>query len=211
MAAGIDEQQRKPGGAEYRLANGRAALFSEVDALMKQPWLVIADLGSRQGQREERIYLAAEFDPALLDDVLSEQVSVIDQLDWDEREGVLRAERQRKVGELVLSLEPLTGLDETARTQALVNLVAVLDGKLWLAVQRAWGDDPADHAKLLRLDPASGEWAGVLYPLEAAGSGWVGLSELALHGDALYLIERDNQIGEAAQLKAVTRGFTVAA
>ena len=83
--------------------------------------------------------------------------------------------------------------------------IAVVDGKLWLAVQRAWGDDPADHAKLLRLDPASGEWAGVLYPLEAAGSGWVGLSELALHGDALYLIERDNQIGEAAQLKAITR------
>ena len=102
-------QQRKPGGAEYRLANGRAALFSEVDGLMKQPWLVIADLGSRQGQREERIYLAAEFDPALLEAVLSEQVSVVDQLDWDEREGVLRAERQRKVGELVLSREPLTG------------------------------------------------------------------------------------------------------
>ncbi len=116
-------QQRKPGGAEYRLANGRAALFSEVDGLMKQPWLVIADLGSRQGQREERIYLAAEFDPALLEDVLSENVSVVDQLDWDEREGVLRAERQRKVGELVLSREPLTGLDEAARTQALVNLV----------------------------------------------------------------------------------------
>ena len=47
------------------------------------------------------IYLAAEFDPGLLDNVLSEQVSVVDQLDWDEREGVLRAERQRKVGELV--------------------------------------------------------------------------------------------------------------
>ncbi len=116
-------QQRKPGGAEYRLANGRAALFSEVDGLMKHPWLVIADLGSRQGQREERIYLAAELDPGLLDSVLSEQVSVVDQLDWDEREGVLRAERQRKVGELVLSREPLTGLDAAARTGALVNLV----------------------------------------------------------------------------------------
>ncbi|NNA07411.1 ATP-dependent helicase HrpB [Pseudomonas lundensis] len=133
-------QQRKPGGAEYRLANGRAALFSEVDALMKQPWLVIADLGSRQGQREERIYLAAEFDPALLDDVLSEQVSVIDQLDWDEREGVLRAERQRKVGELVLSREPLTGLDETARTQALVNLVRRKGLELlpWTPELRQW-------------------------------------------------------------------------
>ncbi|WP_019411955.1 ATP-dependent helicase HrpB [Pseudomonas psychrophila] len=133
-------QQRKPGGAEYRLANGRAALFSEVDGLMKQPWLVIADLGSRQGQREERIYLAAEFDPALLDDVLSENVSVVDQLDWDEREGVLRAERQRKVGELVLSREPLTGLDEAARTQALVNLVRRKGLELlpWTPELRQW-------------------------------------------------------------------------
>ncbi|MEN1834420.1 ATP-dependent helicase HrpB [Pseudomonas lijiangensis] len=116
-------QQRRAGGAEYRLANGRAALFAEVDALMKQPWLVIADLGSRQGQREERIYLAAEFDPALFDSVLSEQVIEFDQLDWDEREGVLRAERQRKVGELILSREPLTGLDESARGHALLGLV----------------------------------------------------------------------------------------
>ena len=133
-------QQRKPGGAQYRLANGRAALFGEVDGLMKQPWLVIADLGSRQGQREERIYLAAEFDPALLDGVLSEQVSVVDQLDWDEREGVLRAERQRKVGELVLSREPLTGLDETARTQALVNLVQRKGLELlpWTPELRQW-------------------------------------------------------------------------
>ena len=133
-------QQRKPGGAEYRLANGRAALFSEVDGLMKQPWLVIADLGSRQGQREERIYLAAEFDPALLEGVLSEQVSVVDQLDWDEREGVLRAERQRKVGELVLSREPLTGLDEAARTGALVNLVRRKGLELlpWTPELRQW-------------------------------------------------------------------------
>jgi len=116
-------QQRRAGGAEYRLANGRAALFAEADSLMKQGWLVIADLGSRQGQREERIYLAADFDPALFDSVLAEQVRCVDQLDWDEREGVLRAERQRKVGELVLSREPLTGLDEAARSQALVNLV----------------------------------------------------------------------------------------
>ena len=133
-------QQRKPGGAEYRLANGRAALFSEVDGLMKQPWLVIADLGSRQGQREERIYLAAEFDPALLEGVLSEQVNVVDQLDWDEREGVLRAERQRKVGELVLSREPLTGLDEAARTRALVNLVRRKGLELmpWTPELRQW-------------------------------------------------------------------------
>ncbi len=144
-------QQRREGSAEYRLANGRAALFSETDSLMKQPWLVVADLGSRQGQREERIYLAAEFDPGLFDTVLAEQVSTLDQLDWDEREGVLRAERQRKVGELILSREPLTGLDESARSQALVNLVRRKGLELlpWTPELRQW---QARVALLRQLD-----------------------------------------------------------
>lgn len=133
-------QQRRPGGAEYRLANGRAALFAEPDALMKQPWLVIADLGSRQGQREERIYLAAEFEPALFESVLAEQVTVFDQLDWDEREGVFRAERQRKAGELIISREPLTGLDDSARGQALLALVRRKGLELlpWTPELRQW-------------------------------------------------------------------------
>ena len=156
-------QQRRTGGAEYRLANGRAALFAEADSLMKQAWLVIADLGSRQGQREERIYLATDFDPALFDSVLCEQVRIVDQLDWDEREGVLRAERQRKVGELILSREPLTGLDESARSQALVNLVRRKGLELlpWTPELRQW---QARVALLRQLDLAGkgeSEWPDV--------------------------------------------------
>ncbi|WP_422421189.1 ATP-dependent helicase HrpB [Pseudomonas sp. GZD-222] len=153
-------QQRRAGGAEYRLANGRAALFGEPDALMKCPWLVIADLGSRQGQREERIYIATEFDPALFDGVLAEQVSTVDLLDWDERENVLRAERQRKVGELVLSREPLTGLDEEARARALLELVRRKGLELlsWTPELRQW---QARVALLRQLDLDAGnssEW-----------------------------------------------------
>ncbi|UVM66275.1 ATP-dependent helicase HrpB [Pseudomonas sp. B21-009] len=153
-------QQRRAGGAEYRLANGRAALFGEADALMKHSWLVIADLGSRQGQREERIYLAADFDPALFDGVLAEQVRSLDILDWDERENVLRAERQRKVGELVLSREPLTGLDEDARAKALLELVRRKGLELlsWTPELRQW---QARVALLRQLDLASrgeSEW-----------------------------------------------------
>ncbi|MFW9674451.1 ATP-dependent RNA helicase HrpB, partial [Vibrio parahaemolyticus] len=48
-------RQRREGGGGYRLANGRAAQFGEPDPLMKESWLVIAELGSHQGQREERI------------------------------------------------------------------------------------------------------------------------------------------------------------
>ncbi|CAM3700724.1 ATP-dependent helicase HrpB [Pseudomonas wadenswilerensis] len=153
-------QQRRAGGAEYRLANGRAALFGEADALMKHSWLVIADLGSRQGQREERIYLAADFDPALFDGVLAEQVRSLDILDWDERENVLRAERQRKVGELVLSREPLTGLDEDARAKALLELVRRKGLELlsWTPELRQW---QARVALLRQLDLATlgeSEW-----------------------------------------------------
>lgn len=153
-------QQRREGGAEYRLANGRAALFAEVDALMKCPWLVIADLGSRQGQREERIYLAAEFDPALLEGVLAEQVERVDILDWDEREQVLRAERQVKVGELVLSREPLPGLNDEARAKALVGLVRRKGLNLlsWTPELRQWQARIALLRQLDLLKDGQSEW-----------------------------------------------------
>ena len=156
-------RQRRPGGAEYRLANGRAALFGEPDALMKHEWLVIADLGSRQGQREERIYLATDLDPALFDNVQAEQVRSRDELEWDEREGVLRAERQRRVGELVLDREPLPGLDEAARCQALVQLVRRKGLELlpWTPELRQW---QARVALLRRIDLESGgrsDWPDV--------------------------------------------------
>uniref|UniRef100_A4XYS1 ATP-dependent helicase HrpB n=2 Tax=Ectopseudomonas TaxID=3236654 RepID=A4XYS1_ECTM1 len=133
-------QQRRAGGADYRLANGRAAQFAEADALMKHEWLVVADLGSRQGQREERIYLAADLDPALFERELAEQVTTLEVLDWDEREGVLRAERQRKVGELVLERQALAALDEDTRSRALVGLVRRKGLELlpWTPELRQW-------------------------------------------------------------------------
>ncbi|OLU14098.1 ATP-dependent helicase HrpB [Pseudomonas sp. PA1(2017)] len=155
-------RQRREGGAEYRLANGRAAQFTEADGLMKHTWLVVADLGSRLGQREERIYLAAELEPALFDSVLAEQVSSQDLLEWDEREGVLRAERQRKVGGLVLSSEALPGLDAEARTSALIGLVRRKGLALlpWTPELRQW----QARVMLLReleLQQGSSEWPDV--------------------------------------------------
>jgi ATP-dependent helicase HrpB len=115
--------QRRTSTTDYRLSSGRAAVFSEPDALTKHEWLVVADLGSRQGQREERIYLASDLDPDLFDTELADLVRSVDEVDWDEREGVLKAERQRKVGELVIATTSLPSLDEHTRSLALVNLV----------------------------------------------------------------------------------------
>jgi hypothetical protein len=80
------------------------------------------------------------------------------------------------------------------------------DMVLWIAIQREWGDDEAGFVKLVSYQPSTQEWGAVRYPLEApSAEGWVGLSEITVHGDYAYLIERDNQIAENAALKAVYR------
>ena len=151
-------RQRRAGGADYKLANGRAAQFGEPDALMKEPWLVVADLGSRQGQREERIYLAAALAPELFDTVLAEQVVRRDKIEWDEREGVLKAERQLCVGELVLSTDALPGLDEDARIKALSDLVRRKGLELlpWTPELRQW---QARIALIRQLDLEEQGWS----------------------------------------------------
>jgi uncharacterized protein YjiK len=83
--------------------------------------------------------------------------------------------------------------------------IALAGDTLWIALQRPWGDDPDNHAKLLAYDLKTGQWSAVHYPLEPASEGWVGLSELELHQDGLYVIERDNQIGEKAAIKRLYR------
>jgi len=79
------------------------------------------------------------------------------------------------------------------------------DQVLWMAMQREWGDDEKGFVKLVSYKPSSKEWGAVRYPLETTESGWVGLSEITVHGEHAYVIERDNLIGQAAKLKKLYR------
>src|SRR5690606_12912775 len=47
-------------------------------------------------------------------------------------------------------------------------------------------------------------WGVVHYPLDPAGKGWIGVSEVTAVGDGLVFIERDNQIGRDAKVKKLT-------
>jgi ATP-dependent helicase HrpB len=89
-------------------------------------------------------------------------------LDWDEREGVLRAERQRKVGELLLDSQPLANLDEQARSRALLTLVRRkgLELLAWTPELRQW---QARLALLRRLELE-----------QATSSQWPDMSDAAL-------------------------------
>ncbi len=82
--------------------------------------------------------------------------------------------------------------------------IALNGDTLWLAVQREWQDDPKGMVKLLAYDLKEKTWGAVHYPLEAAPEGgWMGLSELTIHGDKAYVIERDNQIAGKALVKKI--------
>lgn len=76
---------------------------------------------------------------------------------------------------------------------------------LWIAMQRQWGDDPENTVKLVSYNLETQEWGAVRYPTESAGEGWVGLSEITAYGDYVYILERDDRIGEAAKLKKLYR------
>jgi hypothetical protein len=76
---------------------------------------------------------------------------------------------------------------------------------LYMAVQRPWRDDPANHAKVLGYNLDTEEWSVIHYPLTEPATGWVGLSEIVAHGDFVYFVERDNQLAGAAVTKLITR------
>ena len=80
-----------------------------------------------------------------------------------------------------------------------------VDDMLYVAVQREWRDDPANHAKVLCYDLGTEEWSVIHYPLTEPATGWVGLSEIVAHGDHVYFVERDNQLDARAVTKMITR------
>ncbi|WP_284380213.1 esterase-like activity of phytase family protein [Amylibacter marinus] len=83
--------------------------------------------------------------------------------------------------------------------------ITLIGDVLWMAVQREWMDDPKDHVKLVSYNLKSKEWGAVHYPKATPAKGWVGLSEITVHGDYVYVIERDNQIGADVVTKKVYR------
>jgi hypothetical protein len=84
--------------------------------------------------------------------------------------------------------------------------IAMVGTTLWIAIQRPWADDPENTVKLVAYNLETEEWGAVRYQTAApTGDGWVGLSEIAVHGDFAYLVERDNLVGAQAVNKLITR------
>ncbi|MDP3341988.1 esterase-like activity of phytase family protein [Frigidibacter sp.] len=83
--------------------------------------------------------------------------------------------------------------------------IAKIGDVLWMPVQREWADDAKGQVKLVAYNLETEEWGAVTYPLEPKGEGWMGLSEMTVHGDWAYIVERDNLVGDAAVVKKIFR------
>jgi len=107
------------GQGEFQLVSGRGAFLEPTDALAREPWLAIAELGG--GDRRDRILLAAPLEPA-------ELVAFRDQFEVEERleesgGGRLRAKRLTRLGRLVIREEIDDSPDPALIARALADRV----------------------------------------------------------------------------------------
>jgi hypothetical protein len=81
------------------------------------------------------------------------------------------------------------------------------DETVWVVQQRPWDNDAENTVKVGKFDVAADAWTFAAYPLDAPESpagGWIGLSEITVLPDGrVAIVERDNELGEAAALKRI--------
>lgn len=124
-------QKRGQQFGRYLMANGHGAELREDDPLGGEEYLVVLDL--MRGQKNaSQIQLAIPLDLSALQQSNPSCLVSHEHIDWDETKGRLLAEKQRRIGELVVSRETLAQPGKEKMTQALLSYVrrkglAVLD------------------------------------------------------------------------------------
>jgi len=94
---------RPEGRGHFQLANGELAAVDPEDALSACDWLAVASVSVRPG-REGRIFLAAPVDP----EDLPELIRTRDRVVWDSKSGTAVAQRERRIGGLLVDAKPLS-------------------------------------------------------------------------------------------------------
>lgn len=115
IAAAYPERiaKRLDKNGRFRMGNGRIARLHQNDPLGDEDWIAIAALDA--GSTEAKVFLAAAFNA----DVLLEIARETDSVYWDEREGVLRARKEWRVGDLIVKEQPLNDISPEKKALAI--------------------------------------------------------------------------------------------
>ncbi|PVM93796.1 ATP-dependent helicase HrpB [Caulobacter endophyticus] len=196
----------KPG--EYQLASGRGVYLEPTDALARETWLAVGELGG--GEARDRILLAAPLDEESLRAAFADRLVAEDRLETSGG-GKLRAKRLLRLGKLVIDEKIIEKPDPALIAGALADQVRayglsalklgergreLLDRVAFLRAHdgEAW-PDLSEEALIARLD----EW---LEPLLAGRSSLAGLDEGTLEAAIKTLIPWDMQGRIEAQAPA---------
>ena len=108
--------QRRSGSTDrYRLATGRGARLDASDPLTHEEWLAVAHVDARDA--EGRIFLAAPLDVSTL------TAETRDVVAWDSGRGTIVAERERRIGELVVETKPLAAIADERKVEILAGAI----------------------------------------------------------------------------------------
>ena len=95
----------KDGCGRFMLSGGECAFLDREDAMAAYEWLAVASLSAREGA-DGRIFLAAPLDPDDLGDMRTER----ENMEWDSRRGAVTAQRETRIGALVISAKPISDI-----------------------------------------------------------------------------------------------------
>ena len=114
----VAKARGKPG--EFRLANGRGVFLDAADALAREPWLAVGELGG--GEARDRILLAAPLDPARILVDFADRIRVEAVIETDAR-GRVRAKQVARLGRLVVEERLIESPDTGLIARALIDRV----------------------------------------------------------------------------------------
>ena len=188
----VAKARGKPG--ELLLASGRGAFLDPTEALAREPWLAVAELGG--GDARDRIRLAVPVDPAALDHRIEVEERLV-----REPSGRMTLKRIRRIGAIVVDERIVGTPDRAAITAALRDEVerGGLAGLRWgervsglrarlafvAGLEDGW-PDVSDEA----LNATRESW---LWPLLETVQGLEKIDEAALEAGLQSLIPWDRQ------------------
>ena len=110
----------KPG--RFMMANGHGVILDSLEAFSRAVAVVICDVMAGD-QGDSRAYSAIAISLTALQETRPDLFSHRDVVVWDDKRGTLKAEKQQRLGELVLACEPLDTLSAEQQAQGLLDAV----------------------------------------------------------------------------------------
>ncbi len=127
-------RQIEKNSVRYKLTGGRVVRLPDHDSLLRESWIVAAQLDSGGG--EGKIFLAA----SVHEEDLNHRAKECEAIQWDKEKGMLTAALEKRIGNVVLSSKPLTKFPDELRTKILCDAVREEGLKLlnWTDTQQEW-------------------------------------------------------------------------